>query len=116
MLYVSIDRPLEAYGYGPGTDTTGIVERLPLAAVRDALAVIRPGEDVRQLVTWVEEHARPLLIGLHAGFVFDGGGQAVSPPPVATGRLAMGLAFQLLDSPSGTVVGLPRQPCRFPWL
>lgn len=180
VLYVSIDRPPQAYGYGPETDATGIVEWLPLAAVRDALAAIRPGEQVRiaaigadnetgraelaqvrgfdwsphalvasraaadtadwqrfvetdalaadallvlsysgldgpegspaderQLAGWVEEHARPLPIGLHAGFVLDGGGLAISPPPVATGRLAMSLALQLLDSPSGSAVGLP---------
>lgn len=181
VLYVSIDRVPESYGYGPGGNATGIVERLPLAAVRDALATIRAGVqlriaavgvandtgqaelaqvesfdwapytlvaaraatdtddwrrfvendaapadvllvlsyagldgpdgrpvDERELATWVEGSARPLPIGLHAGFVFDGGGFAIAPPPVATGRFAMTLALELLDSPSGQATQLPR--------
>ncbi len=180
VLYVSIDRVPEAYGYGPGANATGIVERLPLAAVCDALSAIRAGRplriaavgaandtgraelaqvesfdwaphtlvairaatdtadwrrfvetdaatadvllvlsyagldgpdgrpvDERELANWVEESARPLPIGLHAGYVFDGGGFAISPPPVATGRLAMTLALDLLDSPSGHASQLP---------
>lgn len=180
VLYVSIDREPEAYGYGPYANATGIVERLPLAAVRDALSAIRPGwqlriaavgaanetgqaelaqvesfdwaphalvaaraatdtdgwrrfveteaaaadvllvlsytgldgsdgrpVDERELANWVEDSARPLPIGLHAGFVYDGGGFAISPPPVATGRLAMTLALELLDSPCGQATQLP---------
>ncbi len=180
VVYVSIDRLPEAYGYGPGANATGIVERLPLAAVCDALSAIRVGQqlriaavgaandtgqaelaqvesfdwgphtlvavraatdtvdwrrfvetdaapadvllvlsyagldgpdgrpvDERELANWVEDSARPLPIGLHAGYVFDGGGFAISPPPVSTGRLAMTLALALLDSPSGHATDLP---------
>lgn len=182
VLYVSIDLPPEAYGYGAATDASGIGERLPLAAVRDAVSAIRGTDrseqkiaavavdnetgraermqveafdwsphtlvavaaaadaagwrrfietdaadadvllvlstsgldesdgtpsDGPQLAEWVEANARPLPIGLHAGYVRDGGGLAISPPPVAFGRLAMERALALLDTPSGQTAGLP---------
>jgi len=47
VLYVSIDRPPETYGYGPGTPVTGVAERIPLEGVRDAISAARAGRPAR---------------------------------------------------------------------
>jgi hypothetical protein len=181
IIYVSIDQPPERYGYsGPGAaqhrDTvTGIREELPLAAIRDAVAVIRGGgariaalgidsdtgraertqveafdwaphaltaaatagdlaawqrfveveaadADVllvlssaglaraagsgatvggAEVASWVEAEAAPLPIGVHAGFVADGGGLAISPAATDYGSRAMTMALAWLDAPAG---------------
>ncbi|MGI9123292.1 MAG: hypothetical protein ACR2JM_00865 [Mycobacterium sp.] len=43
ILYVSIDRPPAAYGYPLAPNVSGIAERMPWTAVRDALLLIFPG-------------------------------------------------------------------------
>ena len=43
ILYVSIDRDPEAYGYPTARWVTGISERLSLSAIKEAIGIIRPG-------------------------------------------------------------------------
>ncbi len=176
IVYVSIDQPPERYGYTGKGNVTGIVEALPLAAVRDAVTAMRGtnaariaaigvendtgraermqveafdwaphalvssatvgdlaswkryvestaaeadillvlssaglpsepggGETVAgpELASWVEAHARPVPIGLHAGYVTAGGGLAISPAAADYGCRAMEMALQWLDAPAG---------------
>lgn len=42
VLYVSLNRPPSDYGYAGAANVTGIAERLPLAAVRDAMRDLFP--------------------------------------------------------------------------
>jgi hypothetical protein len=44
ILYVSLNRPPEDFGYAGAANVSGIAERLPLAAVRDAVADLFPGQ------------------------------------------------------------------------
>lgn len=43
ILYVSLDRPPADYGYVGASNVSGIAERLPLAAVKDAVRTLFPG-------------------------------------------------------------------------
>lgn len=43
ILYVSLDRPPADYGYRGAANVSGISERLPFAAIKDALATLFPG-------------------------------------------------------------------------
>lgn len=169
ILYVSIDRPPEFYGYAGAPNVSGIAEQLPWNALRDsliplfgarpvtlaaigvdgdtdqaALAQMRafdwgsatigptalvstagdwrdrvqqaadadvlvvlsvedlPDGDGRvstaaELIAWTEANARPLPIGTQAGFVADGGGLSLSPPPDDEGARAIQLALDWLD-------------------
>ena len=47
ILFVSIDQPLEQYGYRGARNVSGIAEQLPLAAVRDALLTMRSDQSAR---------------------------------------------------------------------
>ena len=176
IVYVSIDQPPARYGYAGMATATGIVEELPLAAVRDAVTAIRGGQAARvaaigvdndtgraersqvdafdwsphrlvwseiagdflawrrfvesssakadvllvlsaaglprgpgstetvagyEIVPWVEAHARPVPIGLHAGYVAAGGGFAIFPAAGDYGRRAMAMALEWLDEARG---------------
>ncbi|MFM8984446.1 MAG: hypothetical protein ACKONH_00030, partial [Planctomycetia bacterium] len=54
-----------------------------------------------EVASWVEAHAKPLPIGVHAGFVADGGGLAISPAATDYGSRAMTMALVWLDAPAG---------------
>lgn len=45
ILYVSLDRPPGDYGYTGAPNVSGIAERLPFAAIRDAVTAAFPGRD-----------------------------------------------------------------------
>ena len=47
LVFVSISQPPEHYGYAGAHNVTGIAEKLPLVAVRDAMLTIRPGRSLR---------------------------------------------------------------------
>lgn len=47
IVYASIDQPPATYGYAAAANVSGIVEELPLAAVRDAASAIHPRAPVR---------------------------------------------------------------------
>lgn len=47
IVFVSILQPPEKYGYSAGGNVSGILENLPLDAVRDALLTIRKGKAAR---------------------------------------------------------------------
>lgn len=49
------------------------------------------------LIAWTEANARPLPIGIQAGFVADGGGLSFTPPPDDEGEQAIRLALDWLD-------------------
>jgi hypothetical protein len=55
--------------------------------------------EATEIVAWVEDHAAPLPIGLHADYVVAGGGFSLSPPPLDYGRRAVDLALRWLDAP-----------------
>ena len=176
IVYVSIDQPPARYGYAGGDTATGIVEELPLAAVRDAVTAMRNAAASRvaaigvdgdtgraeraqveafdwtphrlvssevardlpawkrfvessaatadvllvlstaglprepdspetvggpELARWVEAQPRPVPIGLHAGYVADGGGFAIFPAAGDYGRRAMAMALAWIDEPRG---------------
>lgn len=54
-----------------------------------------------EVASWVEAHCGPLPIGVHAGFVADGGGLAISPAAADYGRRATAMALAWLDDPAG---------------
>jgi len=43
ILYVSLDRPPADYGYVGAPNVSGIAERLPFAAIKDAITALNPG-------------------------------------------------------------------------
>lgn len=45
ILYVSLNRPPEEFGYGNATNVSGIAEQLALSAIRDAVGAIAPGRN-----------------------------------------------------------------------
>lgn len=55
-----------------------------------------------EVASWVEAHARPLPIGVHAGFVADGGGLAICPAATDYGRRATAMGLAWLDDPAGS--------------
>jgi hypothetical protein len=57
--------------------------------------------DGAEVASWVEAEATPLPIGVHAGFVADGGGLAISPAATDYGSRAMTMALAWLDAPAG---------------
>lgn len=50
IMFTAIDQEPALYGYGQAANVTGIMERLPLAAVRDTLAQALPGKPLRLAV------------------------------------------------------------------
>ena len=54
-----------------------------------------------EVAAWVEEHASALPIGVHAGFVADGGGLAISPAGADYGSRGMAMALEWLDDLDG---------------
>jgi hypothetical protein len=54
-----------------------------------------------EVAAWVEERSAPLPIGVHAGFVADGGGLAISPAATDYGSRAMTMALEWLADPAG---------------
>jgi hypothetical protein len=44
ILYVALNRPPDEFGYAGAANVSGIAERLPLAAIRDAVLDLFPGE------------------------------------------------------------------------
>lgn len=54
ILYVSLNRPPEDLGYAGAANVSGIAERLPLAAVRDAVADLFPGRTPKLAVLGVD--------------------------------------------------------------
>lgn len=54
-----------------------------------------------EVASWVEAEAAQLPIGVHAGFVADGGGLAISPAATDYGSRAMTMALAWLDAPAG---------------
>lgn len=47
IVFAAIDHPAAEYGYDQATNVTGILERLPLPAVREALTTLRSGQAAR---------------------------------------------------------------------
>ena len=188
IVYASIDQPPTTYGYDTAANVSGIVEELPLAAVRDAASAIRPrgalriaaiavasdtgraermqveqfdwsphtlvaaatagtyadwrrfvedsadtadvllvlsflglaraADDVQpveatEIAGWVEDHARPLPIGLHVDSVVAGGALSISPPPADYGRRAMRLALDWLTAPATAAPPAPLTSAHF---
>jgi hypothetical protein len=54
ILYVSLNRPPEDFGYVAATNVTGVAERLPLAGVRDAVGVMFSDQVPRMAVIGVD--------------------------------------------------------------
>jgi hypothetical protein len=57
--------------------------------------------DVAALAAWVEAEAKPLPIGVHAGFVAAGGGLAIFPAATDYGRRGMAMALDWMAHPGG---------------
>lgn len=57
ILYVSLNRPPEDFGYVGAANVTGIAERLPLAAVRDVVGVMFPDKAPRVAVIGVDNES-----------------------------------------------------------
>lgn len=55
ILFVAILQPPKQYGYGGADNATGIVEQLPLEAVRDALLTARKGKPARIAVLAMDD-------------------------------------------------------------
>ena len=56
VVFVSIDQPPEQYGYVGAANVSGIAELMPLAAVRDALLAMEPGQ-ARRIAALGVNHA-----------------------------------------------------------
>lgn len=54
ILYVSVDRPPADYGYAGAPNVSGISERLPFAAIRDAVTTMFPGRKATMSVIGVD--------------------------------------------------------------
>lgn len=50
IVYVAIDSQPASYGYDTAANVSGVLERLPLAAIREALLTLRNGEPARLAV------------------------------------------------------------------
>lgn len=57
ILYVSLNRPPEDFGYAGVSNVTGIAEHLPLAAVRDVVGVMFPDKAPRVAVIGVDNES-----------------------------------------------------------
>lgn len=71
--------------------TAGLAREAGQAATADAAAV----------AAWVEAEAKPLPIGVHAGFVAGGGGLAIFPAATDYGRRGMEMALEWMERPGG---------------
>lgn len=54
ILYISLDRPPSEYGYVGAPNVSGIAEKLPFAAVKDAVGAIFPGRTVTASVIGID--------------------------------------------------------------
>jgi hypothetical protein len=76
ILYVSLDRPPESYGYQGSSQVSGITEALPLAAIRDAATTLFSDRPPRAAVIGVDTPTgRAELAQVQA---FDWGGVTIT--------------------------------------
>jgi hypothetical protein len=109
ILYVSIDRTPDFYGYSGAPNVSGIAEQLPWPAIRDALGVMFPGRAVRLSVVGVEGPTdRAEVAQLTA---FDGWGSVrVDEPELVSTAGAWRAAVRRADGDALLVLGPQNLP------
>lgn len=80
-----------------GADVLLVLSTAGLAREAEHAATV----DTALVAAWVEAEARPLPIGVHAGFVAAGGGLAIFPAATDYGRRGMAMALDWIERPAG---------------